>query len=538
VDDMTPDVIEMVSPLPGFENCRRVRADDRAGDRAVRAHPGPRRREAVVSRAAAAGRVARFDQTLDAADRKRLEAAGGETLLWLSIVRIDSNGGDRAFANLRAPLVINPRRMLGLQVISADEQLSISPPASPGLSERTMLVITRKLDEAIVIGDGIEVRVLRVGRDGVRLGVTRAVRRDGAPPRGLQRDLRSQRVLSARRLRRVVAHDRGSLPQAGRLRVLELIPCVFSTGESPNPLIWTMRLPRRSSAGRTASAGMRARSGRRWTTRAGAERCRLRRRRRAAGRITGWTWFLPAGPRASNRRAERGRPLKPPKGFSTPCSDPRSRRTRRAPIFFGYSSAPPTRYRLLAARGFDVERYLYLERSTSGLAAGPEGASWRDSLREPVAVLLSASYDQSRSRAFARDGGLDGWRDYLSQLVTSIGCGIFLPAGCQLVEGADGGLEAAVLTTKISDQTVHSGRRWPSPRTARGRGLATRLVEAALGIAHDAGFTRATLLVGERNVEARRVYEKLGFRENGGLCVGDHLIAQRKAAWSLVLSSP
>jgi carbon storage regulator len=35
-----------------------------------------------------------------------------------------------------------------------------------------VLVFTRKLDEAIVIGDGIEVRVLRVGREGVRLGVT------------------------------------------------------------------------------------------------------------------------------------------------------------------------------------------------------------------------------------------------------------------------------------------------------------------------------------------------------------------------------
>lgn len=35
-----------------------------------------------------------------------------------------------------------------------------------------MLVITRKRDEAIVIGHGIEVRVLRIGRDGVRLGVT------------------------------------------------------------------------------------------------------------------------------------------------------------------------------------------------------------------------------------------------------------------------------------------------------------------------------------------------------------------------------
>lgn len=37
-----------------------------------------------------------------------------------------------------------------------------------------MLVFTRKLDEAIVIGDGIEVRVLRVGKDGVRIGVTAA----------------------------------------------------------------------------------------------------------------------------------------------------------------------------------------------------------------------------------------------------------------------------------------------------------------------------------------------------------------------------
>jgi carbon storage regulator len=35
-----------------------------------------------------------------------------------------------------------------------------------------VLVVTRKRDEAIVIGDGIEVRVLRHGREGVRLGIT------------------------------------------------------------------------------------------------------------------------------------------------------------------------------------------------------------------------------------------------------------------------------------------------------------------------------------------------------------------------------
>ena len=35
-----------------------------------------------------------------------------------------------------------------------------------------MLVVTRKLNEAIVIGDGIEIVVLRHGRDSVRLGIT------------------------------------------------------------------------------------------------------------------------------------------------------------------------------------------------------------------------------------------------------------------------------------------------------------------------------------------------------------------------------
>lgn len=35
-----------------------------------------------------------------------------------------------------------------------------------------MLVITRKRNETIVIGDGIEVTVLRLGRDTVRIGIT------------------------------------------------------------------------------------------------------------------------------------------------------------------------------------------------------------------------------------------------------------------------------------------------------------------------------------------------------------------------------
>lgn len=34
-----------------------------------------------------------------------------------------------------------------------------------------MLVFTRRRNQAVRIGDGIEVRVLRSGRDGVRLGI-------------------------------------------------------------------------------------------------------------------------------------------------------------------------------------------------------------------------------------------------------------------------------------------------------------------------------------------------------------------------------
>ena len=35
-----------------------------------------------------------------------------------------------------------------------------------------MLVVSRKRNEAIMIGDAVEVRVLRAGRDTVRLGIT------------------------------------------------------------------------------------------------------------------------------------------------------------------------------------------------------------------------------------------------------------------------------------------------------------------------------------------------------------------------------
>ena len=60
-----------------------------------------------------------------------------------------------------------------------------------------MLVFTRKRDEAIMIGDGVEIRILRVGKDGVRIGVS-------APPsvsvhrREVYDQIREENVSAAR----------------------------------------------------------------------------------------------------------------------------------------------------------------------------------------------------------------------------------------------------------------------------------------------------------------------------------------------------
>jgi flagellar assembly factor FliW len=69
-----------------------------------------------------------YDLTLSEFERARIGASPDEPLLWLAIVTITEKG---ATANLRAPIVINPRRMMGCQFIRENEeypvQFSIHP---------------------------------------------------------------------------------------------------------------------------------------------------------------------------------------------------------------------------------------------------------------------------------------------------------------------------------------------------------------------------------------------------------------------------
>ncbi len=54
---------------------------------------------------------------LPPAARHRLEARDDDRLVWLALVRLDA---DTALVNLRAPVAVNPRRMIGVQVIPGE----------------------------------------------------------------------------------------------------------------------------------------------------------------------------------------------------------------------------------------------------------------------------------------------------------------------------------------------------------------------------------------------------------------------------------
>lgn len=62
-----------------------------------------------------------FSVELPPADRERLDARDGDSLLWLALVRLE---GDRILVNLRAPVVINARRMVGLQLVVPESPYS------------------------------------------------------------------------------------------------------------------------------------------------------------------------------------------------------------------------------------------------------------------------------------------------------------------------------------------------------------------------------------------------------------------------------
>jgi flagellar assembly factor FliW len=67
-----------------------------------------------------------FQTRLDAADLSRLKARGDGPLLWLALVTARPQAV--ATVNLRAPLVINPASMRGIQVVPSDSVYAVDHP--------------------------------------------------------------------------------------------------------------------------------------------------------------------------------------------------------------------------------------------------------------------------------------------------------------------------------------------------------------------------------------------------------------------------
>jgi flagellar assembly factor FliW len=67
-----------------------------------------------------------YEATLDGPTRARLAVDERAPLLWLAIVAANEDGS--ATANLRAPVVINPGTMQGIQVISVESRYPVAHP--------------------------------------------------------------------------------------------------------------------------------------------------------------------------------------------------------------------------------------------------------------------------------------------------------------------------------------------------------------------------------------------------------------------------
>lgn len=173
---------------------------------------------------------------------------------------------------------------------------------------------------------------------------------------------------------------------------------------------------------------------------------------------------------------------------------------------------------MLTARGWIVEPFLYLVRPITPdewcVAPVVDPAdSWRSDDFVAAIDVLRRAYTPEAGVHFAPAGTFADWAKYLSGMVQQAGCGRLDPAATRVARDADG-LQAIAMVTCIGDGTMHLAQLAVRPEV-RGRGVATRLMREAIASAAERGATAITLLVGERNSAARRLYDSFGFAERG-----------------------
>ena len=165
----------------------------------------------------------------------------------------------------------------------------------------------------------------------------------------------------------------------------------------------------------------------------------------------------------------------------------------------------------LADRGFVCEHYHYLSRPLTQPSdgAGPvEAEGWRDADVMDAAELLRTAYGE-HGLHFAPRGTLTEWEHYTRGLVERPGCGDLEPLLTRVARDA-GHMIALVLATRVAPGTIHLAQVAVHPGRRR-EGFARRLVDEACRLAQPRAARQATLLVGEKNTAARKLYASMGF---------------------------
>lgn len=116
--DVTADqIITFPAGLPGFEECRRfVVLSSRELDpfKCLQSVEGPSASFLAVDPRRA---FPEYRCVLSEVDRVRLGDPDEEALVWLAVVTVQD---DETVVNLRAPVVVNPTRMLGYQLMPSN----------------------------------------------------------------------------------------------------------------------------------------------------------------------------------------------------------------------------------------------------------------------------------------------------------------------------------------------------------------------------------------------------------------------------------
>lgn len=110
-----------IDGMPGFEKCRRfviVTASNVAPFSCLQGLDDPKPSFLALDPRTV---IDEYAVPITAAERARLGATDGDALLWLALACFDAN---LIKLNLRAPVVVNPRTMTGVQILAAESPYS------------------------------------------------------------------------------------------------------------------------------------------------------------------------------------------------------------------------------------------------------------------------------------------------------------------------------------------------------------------------------------------------------------------------------